>query len=71
VGGFLGLFTSRSITYIKFEKNEYLMGESILVQVTVDNTNCRKKVKKLKLVLVSTLKASGHSRELDFTAPRS
>ena len=36
---------------IKFEKNEYYIGEKCNVTISVDNSNCKKDVRGLKLKL--------------------
>jgi sporulation-control protein spo0M len=51
VGGFLGMGTSEAQSQIHFEKNEYYLGESAKVKVSIDNSKCAKSVKGIKFKL--------------------
>lgn len=51
VGGFVGMFTSKFVANITFDKNEYYLGEKATVRFSIDNTDCKKDVKSCKLKL--------------------
>ena len=51
VGGIFGLGGGLCITRIKFERNIYLPGELIAINVDCDNTKCSSAVRSIKLKL--------------------
>jgi Arrestin (or S-antigen), C-terminal domain len=70
----MGINASVCRTNVSLEKNYFLTGETIRVHIAVDNSECKKEVKTIKLKLERRIEMSG--RRVDgydtvvYTAPK-
>ena len=58
VGGFIGISKTKCNTEIHIDKKEFYMGESIAIRLRIDNSNCEKDVKNVKVRIQETRKGT-------------
>lgn len=64
IGGLFGLGATKFTAEAVFEKNEFYSNEKMRVKLTIDNTECKKAIKSIKLRLYRSwmVRAPGQPR---------
>ncbi len=62
VGGFMGKGTTTCFSKFSMERNEYYGGEKVRVRININNMECKKDIKEIKIKLLRAITAVGDGR---------